>query len=226
MEETLQNLYRIRELAMKKEESESNILKLKAQMGNVQSLKELKDEKKKTTLGASRYIIIFAILDVVAGTILDRILTFIIVLTTGYGFTVETALRCALEQETLVFPVRVIIGIPVALLLTLIIKAVIKSKDKKENRKHAIENQNSRMENEQIVQQNVSIKEHNCRIMEQIAVQEQRQRQLVQELKNTASWYPEIYFTLPAVNYVIQQLESGKASSVNQALVHYEAGQI
>lgn len=59
--------------------------------------------------------------------------------------------------------------------------------------------------------------------MEQIAVCEQKQEQLVQELKNTASCYPEIYFTVSAVDYIIRQLETGKADSVNQAIVHYEA---
>lgn len=48
--------------------------------------------------------------------------------------------------------------------------------------------------------------------------------QPAQELKNITSWYPPIYFTITIVNYIIQQLEIGKANSINQAIVHYEAG--
>lgn len=226
MEEILQSLYQIRELALQKEENEKNINQLRGQLQDKKNLNEMKDENHKTKLGMSRYIIIFVILDVLIGNLLDRIFYFIVVLTCGHGFTVSSAFQAAFfDSHYLIFPVRMVIGIPFALIITFVIRVVIKARDKKKARQNIFDNQKSAKENEQISQNNVNVDRNNRIITEQIVLYEQMQGKLLEELRNTAPWYPEIYFTIPIVNYIIQQLETGKAKSVNQAIVHYEAGQ-
>ena len=221
MENTLQELYSIRELARQKDEIESTISQLRGQLQNKQSLKELKDENHKTKLGWSVYIIVFVVIYILSAVILNKIFT-IIMLIADSGFSFADAFRASADIN-----INPIIGmafaIPVALIITVIVRAVIKTIDKRKNRENSIENKNSRKMNQQIMKNNASADISNSGIMEQIAVCEQQQHQLLQELRNTAPWYPEIYFTVPAVEYMIQQLETGKADSVNQAIVHYEA---
>lgn len=221
MEKTLQELYSIRELARRKDENERTISQFRSQLQNKQSLKELKDENHKTKLGKSGYIIVFVVLYILSAVILNKVFT-IIMLMADSGFSFADAFKASADIN-----INPIIGmafaIPVALIITVIVRAVIKTIDKRKNRENSIENQNSRKMNQQIIQNNVSADISNSGIMEQIAACEQTQQQLLQELRNTAPWYPEIYFTVPAVEYIIQQLETGKADSVNQAIVHYEA---
>lgn len=223
MEKTLQELYNIRVLAQRKDENERIISQLRRQLQNKQSLKEMKNENQKTKLGKSGYIIVFVVLYILSTGILNKIFT-IIMLMADSGFSFGDAFKAS--EDININPIfGMVLAIPVAFIITVIIRAVIKKIDKRKNRENSIENQNNRKINEQIMQNNASADIRNSGIMEQIAVCEQKQEQLVQELKNTASWYPEIYFTVSAVDYIIQQLETGKADSVNQAIVHYEAGQ-
>lgn len=221
MEKTLQELYSIRELARRKDENERIISQLRRQLQNKQSLKEMKDENQKTKLGKSGYIIVFVVLYILSTGILNKIFT-IIMLMADSGFSFADAFKAS-EDININPIIGMALAIPVAPIITVIVRAVIKKIDKRKNRENSIENQNNRKINEQIMQNNASADIRNSGIMEQIAVCEQRQEQLVQEMKNTVSWYPEIYFTVSAVDYIIRQLETGKADSVNQAIVHYEA---
>lgn len=222
MEENLQTLYKIRELALRKEENEKIINQLQGQLQSRESLKEMKDENRNTKLGMSGYIIIFVVLYILFAFILNKIFT-ILMLVIDSGFSFGLALKAS--AETNINPiVGMIFAVPIALIVTVIVRNIIKAVDKKKNKENSKENKNSRKINEQISQNNASVDISNSRIMEQIAVCEQMQGQLIQELRNTASWYPEIYFTISVIDYIIHQLETGKANSVNQAIVHYEAG--
>lgn len=221
MENTLQELYNIRELARKKDEIERTISQLRGRLQNKQSLKELKDENHKTKLGKSVYIIVFVVLYIFSAVILNKVFT-IIMLMADSGFLFSDAFKAS-EDININPVIGMVLAIPVALIITGIVRAVIKAIDKRKNRENSIENQNSRKMNQQIMQNNVSADISNSGIMEQITACEQKQDQLLQKLRITAPWYPEIYFTVPAAEYMIQQLETGQADSVNQAIVHYEA---
>lgn len=226
MDETLEALYKVRELSMQKEENERNISQLYGQIQSKQGLIDMKNEKHKTALGRSGYILIYVVAYMVVNKIVNRVLSFMVLMLTkdmlGYKRSFEEAFKAS--KDSIINPVAgMIITIPLAFIITMIVRAIIKRSDKKKNQRNVVENKKIRGINEQIAQANASADANNQSIMEQIAACEQLREEIMQKLRNTASWYPEIYFSYSAVDYIIQQLETGKANSLNQAIVHYEA---
>lgn len=221
MEEPLKGIIRIRELSAEKSELDKQINQLKGQLQNKVSLTEMKEDQHKTKLGIAGYIIIFVVLDYILGVIVDRVLYAVILMTSYFTFqeTVSIVLRRGAFN---IMAIQLIMGIPFAVIFTLFIRAVIKAKDKKKNNQNKQDNQNSTRANEEITKKNVDTDVSNRIILNQITVCERRQEAILNGLKSMAPWYPESYFTPEAVDFIINQLETGNANSINQAIVFYE----
>lgn len=216
----LQSLYAVRELAVKKAGIESRIDGLQGQLQEKQALKEMKEEDGKTAIGGSRYIIIFAVLYIILAVICNKVISVILRMGDGldFGAAVEAALMRSVNPAA-----GMVFALPLALIASLIVKAALGAGDRKRNHQNRADNVAGRNENQRILQQNAVIEGRNREIMAQVTACRQELDQLYAQLHSTAPWYPADYFTVSAADFLIRQLETGAAANIQQAIVHYEA---
>lgn len=215
MEKTLQTLHRIKELAVKNDEYEKMIEHLKGQIEN-----EPSPQKSKGRI--PEYIILFVIFFIIMMFLFNKILSIILNMASG-RFTFKLALKASSGNVNPIF--GMILAIPAALIIVRIASKIFKFISRKKNPLNSEESQNSSIFNEPNTSNDKISTEDDIIIMNQIMVYEEMQKELVQKFQELAPWYPEVYFKLSTVNYIIEQLETEKANSVNQAIVHYEAGE-
>ncbi len=228
MDELLDGLYQIRDLAVQHDENEWNLEQLRSRIQKKQNLKEKRKESV-IDIGLPKTIFLLIITDFVLVNVAVRIIFYfdrLIWLNQRYGVTdTESAYRYAMSLPLSIgaHPIFFLIGAPFAFLIMLLIKKIIRFVSEIKARKTREDNQSIVKENERIKKSNAEIEKNNQDIMAQIASYEELQAELVNELHDINPEYPEVYFTVSAVDYIIDQLETGKARSIGQAIVHYEA---
>ncbi len=218
----IEKLYKVRELAGRKEGCEGRIGQLREQLQETQALHMRQDENGKTVIGGSRYILISVAVYIVSALILNKAASVVIRMALDgipFGMAVETALSADVNPL-----VGMVLAVPVALAAALAVKAALRKGDKKRNSQNRETNRIGELENQRIRQQNAAVEEQNRQIQEQIAGIEEEAEEVLKEFHTVAPWYPEAYFNVFAVDCMIRRLESGEAESLDQAIVHYEAG--
>lgn len=200
MEEMMQKLYIIRDLAERKEQLDRKIRQLNSRLKNTEDLIEAKDANKNTRLGFAGYFVIFLILAYLIGR---QILLYI------------------LNSDNVAF--SMLFGFPFALICLPFVRIAVRMADKWRNQKNAADNQRNAKINERIKKSNEDITSSNVNIIEELAACRQKEDEIMQKLQSSAPWFPESYLQLEAVDFIISQLQTGRADSITQAIVHYEA---
>lgn len=199
MEKQLQTLYKIRDLAKEKEQLEKQINLFHQQFKNVHDMAEDK-ERKKIRLGFVEYLIAFIILDFLAGRMAGEYL---------------------LQTDAVV--VVMVLGIPFALVGLILIRIGTLIGNKLTARKNAADHARNEETNQRIQKENEDITAGNVDILMKITECNNRLDRIRDTFGELAPWFPECYFQRKALDFIINQLETGRASNLNQAFVYYEA---
>lgn len=199
MEEQIQILYKVRGLAEEKERLTARINQLDRQFKNVHNMAEDK-ERKKIRPGFAGYLILFILLDYLAG---------------------RRAGEYLLHTDATV--IALVLGIPFALSALLLIRIMVLSANKLMARKDAADHERNEETNKRILKENDDITSENIDILMKITECNERLEEISNTLEELAPWFPECYFQPKAVDFAISQMETGHASNVNQAFVYYEA---
>lgn len=222
--ELLDELFYVQKLAVQKaqyEQQEKQFwqeIKAPAGLNKIQEIEEV-------SLG-NRGLAVFAGADIVLGIVINKVGSYILTLQANGGMTQEESIAAGniiYHTVDLFLPVGIVVAVPLALLLIWIAGKAVKVMGKKKNREILQLNQRYAEENVRIMEQNEAIEKKNEQINRQLEEIKAQKGQLLHVLRKNVPWYPEAYFSIEAVSFVITQLQEGRASSFQQALVQYEA---
>lgn len=198
--------------------------------GNIYRTKEyhkMKDTNQKTKLEKSIGWGIFAIVEIIFMVLINRGLSHILTLIANNGVTWEEYVasgRLHYQKIDVIMPVGAVLALPVAFLALFLVKKFLKHMDDTVNRKNLQENKNNKEENKIIAESNRKIMEHNYEIAEQLELLQQEKQDIQERLRKVNASFPMEYLTVPIIDYLEQELRTGKAKNLRQAIVHYEAG--
>ena len=199
MEEQIRILYKIRGLAEEKEQLEEQINQLNRQFKNVHDM-AVDKTRKKIRLGFAEYLIVFVIIDYLAGCQAGEYL---------------------LHTDAIV--AAMVLGIPFALFALFLIRIMILTVNKLAARKNAADHERNKAINQRVLKENEDITADNVDVLMKITECNNRLEGISNTLDELAPWFPECYFQPKALNFAISQMETGRASDINQAFVYYEA---
>lgn len=211
---TIEDLQYIRSLAAKKYEYEGQEAQLWQGIQCVFPVKEPKDTEK-LSLGLPIYLLIFLFVDNRLGALAVDVIN-------SYTWSTYRQMLFPSGVTLMGISFPTLVGIPFGLLVTLLIflvmvciNAAIKRNNKKMRPQRLEDYKQLELQNEQINQQNQELRN-------QIAEIRGKREQLFQTIRQNAPWYPEEYFFVTALDYIIPLLQTGKADTLEQAIVRYE----
>ena len=188
--------------------------------------RELKDVNQKTKLETSLGWGIFCAVEVLFMVLINRGLSYFLTLSANKGMTQEEFIAAGgfgYRNIQIDMPIGAVLALPIAFLALFLVKKILKSRDKKENKKNLLQNVRSKEENNSIKAQNQAIAEHNRHIAEQLEILQNEKQKIKQKLQEGNASFPMEYLTVSVIDFVEQELQTGRAKNLNQALVHYEA---
>lgn len=217
---------RLRELATKNDEYSRQEMQLQSSMQNAIEYREMKDTEQKVKLESSLKWGIFFSVEIVFMILITKGISHVLTLSMNKGMTQAEFIAAGGFGYRIIqvpMPLGAVLALPIAFLALFLVKQIKKSKVKKENKRNYQQNVMNRTENESIRTQNQSIMEHNRQISEQLEMLKRKKQELERQLGEENPLYPMEYLTVSIVDFVEKELQSGRAETINQALVHYEA---
>ena len=207
--ESLEGLQYIRGIAVKNQQYDEQEAQLRQNM-QLKILPQRAPEVTQISVGVPIYLLIFVIMNLIlqdaAGSALGYILS-----------------RIAHERVYVIYPINFVAAAPFTLLGILIIVIIVKCINIIRRKKILKKRSLILEENQRIAQQNEQIMSQNRQIQDQIMEIREKKEQLAQAIRQNTPWFPEAYLLVVVVDFVIQQIQTGRASSVQQAVIQYEA---
>lgn len=222
----MQQIDEIRELAVENDRCSQQERQLKKSIQNMIAYRESQEVNPKEKLGASFSWGIFSMAEIVFTILINKVLSFVLTLSSNHWMTQKKFYEAGYRGYRtiqIIMPVGAVLALPIAFLTLFLIKIIWKKKAKKENEKNTRQNEINRTENAAIQAQNQTIAEHNRMIAEQLESLKKQKQEIGRQLRLKNPLYPIEYLTIPVVDFVEKELQSGRAENIDQALVHYEA---
>lgn len=217
---------RLRELAIENDAYSRQEKHLRNSMQNKLEYRKLKDADKKIKLETSLKWGIFSVVEIVFMILISKGLSYVLTLTMNKGMTQDEFIAAGGFGYRMI-QVPMLIGavpaLPIAFFALFLVKKILRNRVKKENERNLRQNKINSTENASIKAKNQGIMEHNHQISNQLEILKKKKQELEIRLKEENPLYPLEYLTVPIVDFVEQELQSGRAETINQALVHYEA---
>lgn len=216
---------RLRELAIENDAYSKLEKQLRSSMQDKLEYRELKDANKKMKLETPLKWGIFSAVEIVFMILISKGLSYVLTLSMNKGMTQDEFIAAGGFGYRMI-QVPMLIGavpaLPIAFFALFLVKKILKNRVKKENERNLRQNRINNTENASVKAQNKRITEHNHQILNQLEILKKKKQELEIRLKEESPLYPLEYLTVPVIDFVEQQLQSGQADNINQALVHYE----
>ena len=215
----MEQIDRLRELAIENDEYSRQEKQLRNSMQDKLEYRELKDANQKIKLEGSLKWGIFSVVEIVFMILISKGLSYVLTLSMNKGMTQDEFIAAGgfgyrlIQVPTLLGAVP---ALPIAFFALFLAK--------KENERNLRQNKINVTENASIKAKNQGITENNRQISDQLEILKKKKQELDIRLKEENPLYPLEYLTVPIVDFIEQELQSGRAETINQALVHYEAG--
>ena len=218
---------RLRELAIENDEYSRQEKQLRNSMQDKLEYRELKDANQKIKLEGSLKWGIFSVVEIVFMILISKGLSYVLTLSMNKGMTQDEFIAAGGFGYRMI-QVPMLIGavpaLPIAFFALFLVKKILRNRVKKENERNLRQNKINVTENASIKAKNQGITENNRQISDQLEILKKKKQELDIRLKEENPLYPLEYLTVPIVDFIEQELQSGRAETINQALVHYEAG--
>lgn len=224
----MERIERLRELAVESDGYREREQQLLGECHQQIEYRKIDQTEKKTELGLAFYLGGFFAAEIVLIILIHLMVSFLVMLN-NYGWSWSTFIEflhngftyVSLEAAWFIWAVP---ALPFALLALFVAKKVIRAKDRKAEHERMQRNEANARDNQDIKARNDFIQEHNRGLEQQIELVRRQRQELVTHLRSEFVQYPVEYLTVPVVDYIEKELQSGRAKSINQAIVHYEAG--
>ena len=223
----MEQIDRLRELAIENDEYSRQEKQLRNSMQDKLEYRELKDANQKIKLEGSLKWGIFSVVEIVFMILISKGLSYVLTISMNKGMTQDEFIAAGgfgyrlIQVPTLLGAVP---ALPIAFFALFLAKKIVRNKVKKENERNLRQNKINVTENASIKAKNQGITENNRQISDQLEILKKKKQELDIRLKEENPLYPLEYLTVPIVDFIEQELQSGRAETINQALVHYEAG--
>ncbi len=221
----MEQINRLRELAIENDAYSRQEKQLRDSMQDMLEYRELRDANKKMKLETSLKWGIFSSVEILFMILISNGLSYVLTLSMNQGMTQEEFIAAGGFGYRMI-QVPMLIGavpaLPIAFFALFLVKKILRNRVKKENERNLRQNRINNTENTSVKAQNQRIKEHNHQISNQLEILKKRKQELEIRLKEENPLFPLEYLTVPVIDFVEQQLQSGQADNINQALVHYE----
>ena len=225
--DVLQALEYVRKIALEKEEYEQSRAILKSQKQSDIALYKM-EEKKNSSWGISLYLVVFLVAECILTPLISGGLSCLLTLEANDWMTQKEFYEAGgggYHMIEVIWPVGTVLGFPIALLIMVGVIIFHKIKDKRVNTRNERINAEKELANRQIKEQNEMARYINRGAETAIADIDNAIAELERQFKKAVPWYPVEYLSVAAVDFIVEQLTSGRASSVEQAIVQYQATQ-
>ena len=219
-------LDKLRQLAIEYDACCEQEKRLKASVQETKEYNQLKDTNQKTKLEISLGWGIFCLVEVLFMVLINKGASYVLTLIANQGMTREEFVSAGgfgYRIVQVIPVVGVVLALPIAFFSLFLVKGILKYRDRKTNQENLRQNAKTQTENMAIQAQNQAIIEQNHQIAEQLEVIKNKKQEIKGRLQQEDASFPVGYLSVPVINFVEQELISGQAQNINQALVHYEA---
>lgn len=224
----MEELMQLRTLAEELDACRSQEKNLKAAVQNIKGFQEMKSTDQKTYKEKSLGWGIFCVAEILFMILINNGLNYFLSMSMNHGMT-EAQFHAAgglgYRNIHVAMPVGAVLALPFAFLALFITKKILKRRDRKANERNSQYNQQAEKNNQSIEAQNQAIVDRNQQIAQQLQAVEQRQQDIRRRLQEVNDTFPEDYLRVEVMDFIQQELQTGRARNINQAVVHYEASQ-
>ena len=226
--DVLEALEYVRQIAVEKEEYEHNRVILKSQKQSNVAFHKM-EEKKNSSWGISLYLVVFLVAECILTPVISGGLSYLLTLDANDWMTQQEFIEAGglgYHVIEVIWPVGTVLGFPIALLIMAGVIVFHKIRDRRANARNMQINEERKAANRRIKEQNDIASYINRGAEDAIADIDKAIAELERDFKKAAPWYPVEYLSVSAVDFIIAQLRSGRATSIEQAIVQYQVTQI